>query len=329
LFFSLLKSGVAFFVWKIKIIFNFTSKFQIMNKSKALLFLFCLFLCVSCTPKKSDKKIITVTIEPQRYFTEQLVDCLGPNAVSLFEVSTMVSSGMSPETYDPTPVQMAKLADSEAYFRIGRIGFELVWMDKIKSNNPELKIFDNSEGIQFISSEEDKDEHKDCSHESHAHSGLDPHIWSSPKQAVILAENTCNALIALDAENEEIYCENLAKLQSKIAATDSIVTALLNRSENKSFIIYHPALTYLARDYGLTQYCIEIDGKEPAPDQLRQLIELAREKNIKTIFIQQEFDKKNAEIIAKETNCRLVIIDPLSYNWNEEMIKIAEALSHE
>ena len=291
-----------------------------MNKSILLLFLSCLFFCISCTPKKTDKKIITVTIEPQRYFVEQLVD-------SIFEISTMVSPGVSPETYDPSPVQMAKLAGSEAYFRIGRIGFELVWMDKIESNNPDLKIFDNSEGILFISSTEE--EHDECLHENHAHVGLDPHIWSSPKQAVILAENICNALIVLDKENTAIYRENLNKLHSKIAETDSIVTALLNKSKSKSFIIYHPALTYLARDYGLTQYSIEIDGKEPTPDQLRQLIELAREKNIKTIFIQQEFDQKNAEIIAKETHCNLVVINPLSYNWNEEMVKIAEALSHE
>ena len=281
-----------------------------MSKSNILLFLFCLFLCFSCAYKKSDKKIITVTIEPQRYFVEQLVD-------SVFEVSTMVSPGMSPETYDPSPVQMAKLAGSEAYFRIGRIGFELAWMDKIKSNNPDLKIFDNSEGIVFISSDEEE------------HGGVDPHIWSSPKQAVILAQNICNALIALDKEDAAIYRKNLGKLDSKIAETDSIVTALLNKSKDKSFIIYHPALTYFARDYGLTQYCIEIDGKEPTPNQLRQLIELAREKNIKTIFIQQEFDQKNAEIIANETHCRLVVINPLSYNWNEEMVKIAEAISHE
>ena len=291
-----------------------------MRKNNILLFLFCLSFCISCVERKSDKKIITVTIEPQRYFVEQLVD-------SIFEVSTMVSPGVSPETYDPSPVQMAKLAGSEAYFRIGRIGFELAWMDKIKSNNPELKIFDNSEGIAFISSNEE--EHDEHLHENHGHTGVDPHIWSSPKQAVILAQNICNALIALDKENAAIYRKNLNKLQSKIAETDSIVTALLAQSKDKSFIIYHPALTYLARDYGLTQYCIEIDGKEPTPDQLKQLIELARGKNIKTIFIQQEFDQKNAEIIAKETHSRLVVINPLSYDWNEEMVKIAEAISHE
>ena len=292
-----------------------------MNNYRILSILVSFLFCASCVHKQSDNNIITVTIEPQRYFAEQLVD-------SFFEISVMVPPGVSPETYDPSPVQMVKLAESKAYFRIGQIGFELIWMDKIQGNNPKLKIFDNSEGITFISSEE---EHGECDdeHHAHVHSGWDPHIWSSPKQAFILAKNICNSLVSLDEENEEIYRKNLGLLKLKIAETDSIVTELLNRSKSKSFIIYHPALTYFARDYGLSQYCIEIDGKEPAPEQLKKLIELAKKENIKTVFIQQEFDKKNAQIIAEETNCDLVVINPLSYHWHEEMVKIAKALLHE
>ena len=85
----------------------------------------------------------------------------------------------------------------------------------------------------------------------------------------------------------------------------------------------------MARDYGLTQYCIETDGKEPSPEQLKTLIETAKAEGIKTVFIQQEFDKKNAELITKETGCRLIIINPLSYNWGEEILRIAKALSDE
>jgi len=290
-----------------------------MRKNKVLLFFSCFLFCVSCTPKKSDKKIITVTIEPQRYFAEQLVD-------SLFEISTMVPPGISPETYDPSPVQMAKLADSEAYFRIGQIGFELAWMNKIQKNNPSLKIFDNSEDIAFITSE--AHDH-DCDSGDHSHSGQDPHVWSSPKSAFIIAQNMYNALVQLDKDNEEAYRKNLTQLNLKIAETDSIVSSLLSNFKHRSFIIYHPALTYFAYDYGLTQYCIEIGGKEPTSEQLKQLIDLSKEKSIKTIFIQQEFDKKNAEIIAKETGSNLVVINPLSYHWDKEMIRIAEALSYE
>ncbi len=286
-----------------------------MNKRNVLLFFSCLFLCFSCAHNKSDKKIITVTIDPQRYFLEQIVD-------TIFEVHTMVPSGISPETYDPSPMQMTKLSDSEAYFRIGQIGFELTWMDRIRANNPNLPVFDNSDGINYIVSEKDE-------HNGHIHSVVDPHIWNSPKRAFVIAQNMCDALIKLNKGNEEIYRKNLTRLNCKIAETDSILTGLLNKSASKSFIIYHPALTYFAHDYGLTQYCIEIDGKEPTPEQLKQLIELSKEKKVKIIFIQQEFDKKNAEIIAKETNSKLIVINPLAYDWDKEMIRIAESLSDE
>ncbi len=289
-----------------------------MNKHIILLVFAFFLLCISCEQKKSNDRIITVTIEPQRYFLEQLVD-------SIFKIHTMVPPGVSPETYDPSPVQMAKLANSRAYFRIGQIGFEISWMDKIHENNPNLKIFDNSNGITFISSDDESEEGQ----HNHQHTGFDPHIWSSPKEALIIARNMYQSLEQIDNENKEIYHNNLEKLNRKIEETDKAVSALLEKAKSKSFIIYHPALTYLARDYGLTQYCIEIDGKEPTPEQLRQLIELAKEKNIRTIFIQQEFDQKNAEIIAKETNTKLVVINPLAYEWDKEMIRIAEALSHE
>ncbi len=294
-----------------------------MNKNYLLLF--CIIFLVSCGQKESSERIITVTIEPQRYFAEQLVD-------SLFEVHTMVPPGVSPETYDPSPVEMTKLSASEIYFRIGSIGFETAWMDKIIENNPDLKVFDNSKGVAYIVSGEN--EHYEGKHEHeethfHGHDGIDPHIWTSPKQVCLIVENMYDALVEVDKFNEEIYTRNLAKIERKITETDSIVTALIDHSKNKSFIIYHPSLTYFARDYGLTQYCIEIGGKEPTPVQLKQLIEVSRIKNIKTIFIQKEFDEKNAEIIAKETGCKLVSIDPLNYHWHEEMIRIAKALANE
>ena len=85
----------------------------------------------------------------------------------------------------------------------------------------------------------------------------------------------------------------------------------------------------MARDYGLTQYAIETEGKEPSPEQLRQLVDFAQKESIRTVFIQQEFDRKNAEIIARETGCRVAIINPLSYQWSEELIRIAKILSDE
>jgi zinc transport system substrate-binding protein len=256
-----------------------------------------------------------VTIEPQRYFASQLVD-------TFFTVETMVPPGTSPETYDPSPSQMAGLALAKAYFRIGYIGFEQAWMDKLKANQPNVKFFDNSKGISLIKTD-------DHAHEGHHHGNVDPHIWSSPREAPAIVKNMYDALVEIDPGHEAIYTENRRKLTEKITETDEKIADILKSSSQKAFIIYHPALAYFARDYGLNQYCIENDGKEPSPEQLKRLVESVKNLQIKTIFVQQEFDRKNAEAIAQETGCKLVVINPLSYDWNEEMIRIAQALADE
>jgi zinc transport system substrate-binding protein len=275
-----------------------------------------IWLIFACSSKIQQENIITVTIEPQRYFAEQLVD-------SLFRIECIVPAGTSPETYDPTPAQMAKLARSRAYFCIGHIGFEEVWLDKLKQNFPQIPFFDNSMGISFITSG-----HSHSSDHSHEE-GIDPHTWSSPKAVRLIVQNMYTSLVEIDPANKNRYAANLQLLLEQIEAVDDQITQLLRNSSQEAFIIYHPALTYFARDYGLTQYCIEADGKEPSPEQLKTLMETAKGKGIKTLFVQQEFDRKNAESIAKETGCQLIVINPLSYDWGVEMLHIAQALSDE
>lgn len=282
-----------------------------------------LLLLIACGDKQSDEKIVTVTIEPQRFFAEKI-------AGDKFIINCIVPSGQSPETYDPTPKQMVQLGKSVAYLRIGHIGFEQAWMEKIKGNNTQLEIFDMSEGMNLLTDTEDHHHHEgDCGEEAHHHhpGGVDPHIWSSVAGAKVVAWNTLNAFIALDKENTEYYWKNYTALMGEIEKTEATVSELLKPLANRTFIIYHPALTYFAEEFGLTQLCIEMDGKEPSPSQLKKLVETAREHHTQVVFIQQEFDKKNAELIAKETGCRLVTINPLDYNWEKEMIHIANALA--
>lgn len=292
-----------------------------------LISLLCLLLA-ACGGKQDDGKTITVTIEPQRYFAEAI-------AGDKYMVNSMVSAGLNPENYDPTPRQMVDLGKSEAYFRIGPIGFEQAWMERIRQNNPDLKIFDLSEGFPLVAEPEDHhaepEEGEDASHHDHSHGhsheGPDPHIWSSISGARQIARNTLDAFISLDPENKDYYTDNYNFLLKEIDRTEKEMHSRLDTLSNRTFIIYHPALTYLARDFGLTQLCIELDGKEPSPSQLKELIETARDNDVQVVFVQQEFDKKNAGLIARETGCNLVSINPLAYDWSGEMINIANALA--
>ncbi|MDR1982157.1 MAG: zinc ABC transporter substrate-binding protein [Tannerellaceae bacterium] len=282
-----------------------------------------LLLLAGCGKKPADRRVISVTIEPQRYFAEKI-------AGDRFTVYTVVPSGQSPETYDPTPQQMLRIGKSLAYLQIGYIGFEQAWMHTIRENNPDMEVFDLSKGVALVSYEEET-AHRcdDESHHHHHHTGVDPHIWSSINGAKVIARNTLDAFLSLDSDHADDYRQNYALLMKELEETEAAVDALLRPRAGRAFVIYHPALTYLAGEYNLLQLCIEMEGKEPSPSHLKELVELSREHRAGVVFVQQEFDRKNAALIAKETGCRLVTINPLAYNWNEEMIRIAKALSDE
>ena len=283
---------------------------------KKLIYILTLFILSACgnTTQKSEKPILTVTLEPLRYFTEAIA---GDN----YEVVSMVPKGSSPESYDPTPQQLVNLSKSQAYFRIGYIGFEQAWMKKLEANCPDMKVYDTSKGIDLI---RDKGHwHGDHFHEG----GVEPHVWNSTQNALIIADNIYQALCELDSTHQEDYQKRLDVLKQTIRQTDANVRTLLENADS-TFLIYHPALSYFARDYGLKQVSIEEGGKEPSPAQLKALIETCRNENVHTIFVQQEFDQRNAQLIAHELGVNIVSINPLSYDWVKEMIRIAEALKH-
>ena len=112
---------------------------------KSLLLYLWIFMLASCRAvgDTGDKPVISVSIIPQQYFIEQL-------AGDLVEVNVMIPPGASPATYEPTVSQLGKLDRSAVYMRIGYVGFEHSWMEKITSVNPGMKIVDLSEGVEII-----------------------------------------------------------------------------------------------------------------------------------------------------------------------------------
>lgn len=296
------------------------------------------------SPKgNSEPPVITVTIEPLRFFTEAI-------AGDKFTVRSMVPKGSSPETYDPTPQQLVELSSGEAYLRIGHIGFEQVWMDKLTDNAPHLQVYDASQGIDLIFAphhhhpphgespsphgvhphhhgEECDHTHPAAPHDFPPGMMPDPHIWNSGKNAAIMARNILKALCAIDKANEAYYISRHDSLQIRIERTDSLVRSILaSPGADHAFMIYHPALSYFARDYGLAQIPIEEGGKEPSPVHLKHLIDLCREEQVRVIFIQPEFDRRNAEAIARQTGTQVVPVNPLAYDWDEEMVRTARHL---
>ncbi len=269
---------------------------------------------------RAGERVLTVTIEPQRFFLEQIVG-------DRFTVNTLVPPDGSPETYQPPPSVMMDLGRSERYFQVGGLGFEEAWSQRLEEINPDVTVVNCSEGIDLVEGHGHHHADKEV-HSSH-HEGLDPHVWTSPRAMKAFTRHMVEEVVAIDPVNEALYRTNYERLVQLIGRVDSTVQSLLKDLPGRSFIIYHPALGYFARDYGLHQFSIEFEGKSPSPSQLKELVDIARREKINTVFIQKGFDRKNAEVIASEIGAELFVIDPLAYQWDEEITRVATILARE
>ncbi len=263
-------------------------------------------ILAACEGTKREKPVVTVTIEPLRYFVEQI-------AGDKVSVTTLVPKGSSPETYEPTAQQMVNMSKSVLFVKVGNLGFERTWMEKLNTLTSHITIVDTSEGIEYVRASD---------------RGItDEHTWMSTKNALVIAHNIYLALTKVDSSSSVYYKERYDSLVASINKLNSTITQQLKSIDNRSFIIYHPALTYFAKDYSLTQLALEEDGREPSAASLAKLITNAKKLGTKLMFVQKEFDNRNREIITIETGVKTVDINPLDYNWDKQMTLVANALA--
>jgi len=287
---------------------------------KQLFFLLTLTaLLFSCNSKKtnnqdSGKQVVTVSILPQKTFVEKI----GGND---FEVSVLIPPGASPATYTLLPSQLKKIARSEIWFRIGYIGFEHSWKDKIEQSNKNMKVVNLSEGLDLITGSEVR-------HGDHVHiDGVDPHTWLSPPMVKQMAQRIMEELSELRPENSDKYNSNYIQFVKEIDELDNEIRTKLKNFEGKEFITFHPSLSYFAREYGLVQHSLELDGKEPTPKHMSEVVKLAKDKNIDVIFIQSEFDRDHARVFAEEVGGEIVEVTPLGPNWAENLVELTNILT--
>ena len=288
-----------------------------MNKFK--IFVVFVLICSIIGCKDSETLVenrAVVSIAPLKPLVEEI---LGDD----FEVTVLVPQGASPETFEPTPKQLREVESARFIFGTGLLEFEQELLHRIAHQKQVVNL---SQGVELIAGtcSHGHHNHSGCSH-GHVH-GVDPHIWCSPKALAKMAENAHKA-IATEMPDSTKYNERYSTLSLKIAELDSEVANICQQSQHKVFFIYHPALTYLARDYGLTQVAIEHEGKEPSVKHLARLIEQSRTEGVKHIFYQSEFPASSVETICKDTNTNAVEINPLEEDIFSNILHIVTLIT--
>lgn len=223
----------------------------------------------------------------------------------------MVPQGASPETYEPTARQMMQLSESMAYFKVGELGFERSWMKRLEENAPKTTFVNVSEGIHLM-------------HSSDGHP--DPHTWMSVSNVRIMAKNIFKALARLDRRDSSYFHDNYKSFLCQLDTLDIQVQRNINGGAGRSFLIYHPLLTYFAHDYGLEQISLEQEGREPSAAQMKQIIAKAKSAKVRVFFMQKEYSKRNVSVVTNSLGVKVCNIDPLGYDWCNNMLHISQNL---
>ena len=278
------------------------------------------------------KQMVIVSILPQKTFVQKI-------AKEKIDVTVMVKPGSSPHSYEPKPSQMLAISKAEVYLTIG-VEMEDVWLGKFKAQNNTLEFVDIGKGITKLEMLE-HNHHEEHHHEEHHHhdehngekehheEGLDPHIWTSPKNVKIIAKNIFEALVKIDVANKTFYKANLDEFIKEIEETDEKIKDILKDMKAQSkFMVFHPSWAYFAQDYNLVQIAVEVEGKKPKPKEMVEIIKEIKEEDIKVIFTQPEFSDKSAQVIAREANVRVKKLSALHPKWADNLINMARSIAN-
>ena len=314
-----------------------------INISKRIILL-CLtvmvvFAACSCGIGKyddldEDKLLIVTTLFPQYDFAKQVA---GDKA----EVVLLLAPGVEAHDFEPTPSDIILINKADLFIYTGDEMEPWVATILESIDNPDLNVLDVSQGIELICEEEnhehnhvhedeeeesdehdheEAEEHEDeniifgeSGHEEHDHShSADPHIWTSPVNAMKMVENVTDALVELDGANEELYRQNCQEYISQLEDIDSELREIVGHSE--SHTIYFGgrfAMSYFAHEYGLN-YAAAFDScqaeSEPSARLIVKIIEKMREENVKYVFYEEMTDPKAARIIAEEIDGEILLL---------------------
>ena len=272
--------------------------------------------------KAEDEKIIIYTsIQPIAFIASKI-------AGRYADVRALIPKGKSPHSYTLLPSDLSEMSKARFFFSI-RLPFEEFKLEKAFKNS-KTKWVDISKGVQFQRIEGDDDHNHEHGHDHDAHKDaselMDPHIWLNPENDLILARNICDTLRKAMPEHADYFELNFKNFVIVLISLDKKLKKMLKPFKGEIFLVYHPAFGYFARRYGLRQEAIELGGKSPTAKHLHTVIALAKKKKVRIVFVQPEFNRKAAKLIADAINGSVIKLNPLAYNLIDNYMMFASEI---
>lgn len=252
-------------------------------------------------------RVTVVSVLPLKSFVEAM-------AGERMEVDMLVPPSSTPHTFEPKPSDIRALADAKLFVLVG-LGLEAPWADKMiqSAGNARLRVVKLAEGVDPIGDPPN------------------PHVWLSPKNALTMADNLEDALIAADPSRRADYERNAKRYGGELRQLHREYRQGFADFRDKRFVATRPTFAYLARDYGLEQAAViaGTPGQEPSARRLAEIIHLIQEEQIPVLVELVQVPETFTRAIVEETGVRLVRLDPMGVehpDYRELMEANLEAL---
>ena len=264
-----------------------------------LLIIIILFSIITITCNNNDNKNtsgklqIYTSVYPIYDFTKKI-------SGEKIAVYNMTKAGAEPHDFEITSKDMANLSKADLFIYNGG-GMEH-WVDAVKDVLQNIKYIDSSSNINN-------------------QDNLDPHFWLSPKNAKIQMENIKNGLIEIDSESKDYYQSNYNLYANRLDELDNKIKISLSNIKNRNLVLTHPAFGHFCKEYSLNQIAIARD--EADPKAMAEIITFIKNNDIKAIFYEEFSSSKLVDSIAKETQIKILTLNPIE-SLSEENIEAGE-----
>jgi len=266
------------------------------------------FIQTNSEPKENGKMSVIVTLLPYKNFVEQV----GGNRIGEVTDIVPIQAGCGHE-YEMTPNQMKAVSGAKLYVAVGAgHEFEEANLEKIREQNPDMIIVDTSVGISLMTDDT---------------GATNPHVWTSPRNAITIVRNICAGLVKADPDGKSIYEANRDTFIGELSQLDNETRDALKPYSNRTFCIYHPAWPYFARDYNLTQLPIEeVEEQAPSPQRIQNVIDEAKALNLTVVYRSPADDPSSSETVAEGIGGHVVVINHMAEDYIDNIHNVTVAL---
>lgn len=231
----------------------------------------------------------------------------------LTDVSAVVSPGVEPHDYEPTPRDLVSIENADVFVMSGA-GMD-PWAEKLVPTLREkgVAVVNASEAVTLLATEEHDEHEGEAYGEEHEHGVYDPHFWLDPVFAESIVGSIRVAIIGKSPEHTDAYEANAATALSELSELDGEYRTALSTCTRQEVITSHDAFAYLANRYGFEAHSIAglSPEAEPSAGRIAELVDLAKKENIRYIFFETLVSPKVSETLAHEIGAETLIFDPL------------------